>query len=223
MVEQAKSQDIIEITDAAVQKIHEIIKSRQRGDLAVRVLLRGRLPGGGFQSEFKFVGLEEAAEEDVIQDTGLFPLYFDPACADSISGAVVDFDEYRYSTGFHIDYPEQIADNPGAVTREWDDPVAAAVQTVIIDEINPGIMAHAGWVALLGVEEDRAFIEMGGGCQGCGLSDVTLKQGIERLIMERVPEIKKVIDTTEHAEGTNPYYAPADYGAEDETDSPLSS
>lgn len=212
---------IIEISDSAVKKIYGLIESRGRGKLAVRVILRGRMPGGGFQSEFKFVDLDEKGENDIVQETKDFPFYFDQECAESIQGARVDFDESKYSSGFNIDYPQQIADNPGAVEKEWSNPVAVAVQKVIIEEINPGVAAHAGWVDLLDVQEDIAYVEMGGGCQGCGLSDVTMKQGIERLIIDRVPQIATVVDTTEHAEGNNPYYTPAKGGEIDSSESPL--
>ena len=206
MAETTETQEIIEITPAAVDKIADLIASRKKGPLAVRVLLRGRLPGGGFQSEFKFVHLDDKSEDDVIQEAGPFLLYLDPATAESIRGALVDFDEERYSTGFHIEYPDQIAAYPEAVRKEFDDPVSQAVQKAINEQVNPAVAGHGGWVALLEVKDDTAYIEMGGGCQGCGLSFMTLKEGIERIIFENVPEIKEVLDVTEHAEGKNPYY-----------------
>lgn len=211
MRESNEVREVMQITDAAVAKIKELIDGRERGTLAVRVVLRGRLPGGGFQSEFKFVGLEDLTAEDIIQDTGQFRMYFDAKCAASIGGARVDFDERRYSTGFHIEYPEQIADNPASWRRkDWTDPIAQAVQRVIDEQINPGIAGHGGWAVLLDVQDGVAVIEMGGGCQGCGMSEVTLRQGIERLIMHHVPEIHTVLDQTEHEAGENPYYAQED-------------
>ena len=197
----------IEITPSAVDKIAELIAGRKRGPLAVRVVLHGRMPGGGFQSEFKLVPFEDQQEDDVMQDMGVFPVYLDPATAESIKGAKVDFDENRYSAGFHIIYPEQIAGNPKAIRKEWTDPTAIAVQQAIDSDINPSLAGHGGWVALLDVQDDSAFIEMGGGCQGCGLSEATLKQGIEQIILKKVPEIQKVLDVTDHAEGKNPYYS----------------
>jgi Fe/S biogenesis protein NfuA len=62
-------------------------------------------------------------------------------------------------------------------------------------------------VTLLDVKDDTAYVSMGGGCQGCGMADVTLRQGIETTILESVPEIRRVLDTTDHAAGTNPYFA----------------
>jgi Fe-S cluster biogenesis protein NfuA len=83
------------------------------------------------------------------------------------------------------------------------------VQRVIDDMINPGVAAHGGYVELLDFKDYTAYVRMGGGCQGCGAADVTLKQGISRLIQEEVPEVIEVLDATDHASGQNPYYAPA--------------
>jgi NFU1 iron-sulfur cluster scaffold homolog, mitochondrial len=83
------------------------------------------------------------------------------------------------------------------------------VQQVLDEMINPGVAAHGGFVELLDVQDDSIFIRMGGGCQGCGAADMTLKMGIERLIRENVPQVREILDTTDHASGRNPYYAAA--------------
>ena len=72
--------------------------------------------------------------------------------------------------------------------------------------INPGVASHGGFVELLDVQDDSIFIRMGGGCQGCGAADMTLKQGVERLIRENIPQVREVLDQTDHASGRNPYY-----------------
>ncbi|HUF93373.1 MAG TPA: NifU family protein [Candidatus Limnocylindria bacterium] len=81
------------------------------------------------------------------------------------------------------------------------------VQELIDTMINPAVAGHGGYVELIDVQESRVYLQMGGGCQGCGAADVTLKSGIERLIKEELPEITEVLDTTDHASGNNPYYA----------------
>jgi Fe/S biogenesis protein NfuA len=81
------------------------------------------------------------------------------------------------------------------------------VQELIDTMINPAVAGHGGYVELIDVQESRVYLQMGGGCQGCGAADVTLKSGIERLIKEELPEITEVLDTTDHASGSNPYYA----------------
>ena len=80
------------------------------------------------------------------------------------------------------------------------------VQDLVDTSINPAIAAHGGWVELLDVKDSVVYLQMGGGCQGCGAADITLKAGIERLIKEEIPEITEVLDTTDHAAGENPFY-----------------
>lgn len=82
------------------------------------------------------------------------------------------------------------------------------VQDLIDNMINPAVAGHGGWVELIDVQDKRIYLQMGGGCQGCGAADITLKSGIERLIKEELPEIEEVLDTTDHASGANPYYTP---------------
>ena len=89
------------------------------------------------------------------------------------------------------------------------DEIKKKVQGVLDGEINPAVAAHGGWVELIDVKKNEVFIRMGGGCQGCGMADVTLKQGVEKSIRQAVPEIGAIMDTTDHASGRNPYYAPS--------------
>ena len=83
------------------------------------------------------------------------------------------------------------------------------VQTILDNEINPAVASHGGWVELIDVQKNEVFIKMGGGCQGCGMADVTLKQGVAKSIRNAIPEIGAIMDTTDHASGRNPYYAPS--------------
>jgi Fe/S biogenesis protein NfuA len=82
------------------------------------------------------------------------------------------------------------------------------VQELIDTMINPAIAGHGGFVDLVDVQDNRVYLQMGGGCQGCGAADITLKSGIERLIKDELPEVTEVLDTTDHASGSNPYYTP---------------
>lgn len=83
------------------------------------------------------------------------------------------------------------------------------VQDILNKDINPAVAAHGGWIELIDVQKNEVFIRMGGGCVGCGMADVTLKQGVERTIREAIPEVGAIMDTTDHASGRNPYYSPA--------------
>ncbi|HMG35077.1 MAG TPA: NifU family protein [Blastocatellia bacterium] len=86
--------------------------------------------------------------------------------------------------------------------------VRRRVQQVLDEHINPGVGMHGGFVELLDVQDDNVFIRMGGGCQGCGAADITLRQGVERLIREFVPQVREIMDATDHAAGQNPYFSP---------------
>ena len=82
------------------------------------------------------------------------------------------------------------------------------VQELLDASINPAVAGHGGHVQLIDVKESVVYVQMGGGCQGCGMADVTLKAGIERMIKEEIPEVTEILDTTDHASGQNPYYSP---------------
>ncbi len=87
-----------------------------------------------------------------------------------------------------------------------EDPLAKAVQELLDQELNPAVASHGGYIGLLDVADGVAYVQMGGGCQGCGLAEVTLSQGVRTAILERFPELHDVVDTTDHAQGANPYY-----------------
>ena len=84
-----------------------------------------------------------------------------------------------------------------------------AIRDLLDREINPAVAAHGGFVELIEVKRNAVFLRLGGGCQGCGAADVTLKQGIEKAIRALAPAVGEILDTTDHAAGRNPYYAPA--------------
>ena len=88
------------------------------------------------------------------------------------------------------------------------DELRAKVQELIDTMVNPAVAGHGGFVELIDVQDNRVYLQMGGGCQGCGMADMTLKAGIERLIKEEIPEVTEILDTTDHAAGRNPYYTP---------------
>ena len=82
------------------------------------------------------------------------------------------------------------------------------VQELIDSMINPAVAGHGGFFELIDVQDNHVYLQLGGGCQGCGAADITLKSGIERLIKEEIPEVTEVLDTTDHGSGQNPYYTP---------------
>ncbi len=80
------------------------------------------------------------------------------------------------------------------------------VQAVLDQAVNPALAAHGGFARLVGVEESRVFVTMGGGCQGCAASAMTLRDGIRTMLMDALPEITDVVDATDHSAGENPFY-----------------
>jgi Fe/S biogenesis protein NfuA len=192
---------MINITAGAQQYISNLLADEERRGLALRLAITGRRPGG-FQYKLGFAREDEKAVDDVVVDGGSFKLFIDAESAPNLQGATLDFVEDGEQSGFKIDNP-----NSG-----WTDPKAIAIQQLLDEHINPAVADHGGYVVLLDVKDDIAYVALGGGCQGCGMADVTLKQGIEALITEEVPGIRQVVDTTDHASGTNPYYQPAKGG-----------
>ena len=186
---------MIEITDAAHQKLAEILDSREEEIVGLHLAIKGRGPAG-FDHSMQFVLAGEEPEDTVVSEDGELSIFVDQESVDDLKGAKIDF---VLATGsFDINNP-----NPPFV---WDDPLAQQVQDVLAGQINPSVAQHGGWVTLLNVKDDVAYIELGGGCVGCGMVDVTLKQGVEVAIKASVPEIVSVVDTTDHASGTNPYF-----------------
>lgn len=101
-----------------------------------------------------------------------------------------------------------IADKLKATT-ERSEQIRNRVQTLLTEEINPAVESHGGYVSLIDVQGNTIYIQLGGGCQGCGMAHITLKHGIEQAIRARIPEVGEILDTTDHASGANPYYAAA--------------
>lgn len=191
-----QTKELIKMSEKAREKFEEMIQDAERSDLAVRIRRQN------YQTQLMFAVPEDIEEGDLVQDAGSFKLILDPETAEVLEGAQLEFEE----GGFHI--TPAPGKNLFPKTKDWGEPNADAVQAVIDQQLNPGLASHNGWVKLLEVKEDTAYIEMGGGCRGCMHSYMTLKTTIESAIKENVPAIENVVDTTDHAGGTNPYYAP---------------
>lgn len=107
---------------------------------------------------------------------------------------------------------EHIRSNEPAVTDEFvksmppESAIRDKVKNLLETAINPALGMHGGFVELLDVKKNSVYLRLGGGCQGCGSANVTLKMGIEKAIREQIPEVGEVLDATDHASGRNPYY-----------------
>ena len=186
---------MITFTDAARGKVLELLAGEGRQGSALRFSISGRM-GGVFQYRLAFMKPEEREPGDVVADAGGFQVVVDARSAPHLAGTTVDYVEDPAQSGFKIDNPNPL----------WTDPLAAAVQRLLDDEINPALASHGGFAHLLDLREGVAYVELGGGCQGCGMAHVTLKRGIEARIREAVPEVTGVVDATDHSGGANPYF-----------------
>ncbi len=92
-------------------------------------------------------------------------------------------------------------------------PEALAVRSLLDEEVNPAIASHGGHISLIDIKNDIVYVRLEGGCQGCGMADVTLKQGVEEAVKRTLPSITAVLDVTDHAGGSNPYFQPGKGGA----------
>ena len=116
--------------------------------------------------------------------------------------------------GHYIPEVKAVKDYHDAIPKPGlDTPDGRAILQVLDERINPSIASHGGHISLIDVKDDRVYVRLEGGCQGCGMADVTLKQGVEVEIKNVVPSIIAVLDVTDHAEGSNPYYSPGKGGA----------
>ncbi len=126
---------------------------------------------------------------------------------DNMRGSVLDLGGDPVSPGLVLRNPNPATPPITDGDVELSGSIEERVQQLIELYINPSIAAHGGFVTLSGVDGDRALVELGGGCQGCGLAAMTLRQGIEASIKHHVPEIVEVVDVTDHSAGENPFFA----------------
>jgi Fe/S biogenesis protein NfuA len=189
---------MITLTPAARAKIETVRSKSGHPDACLRIAIAGRR-GGQFAYELDLLAPADAPAGDLVVETPDLRLLVDPGSAENLDGAVIDLDPTAVGGALQIQNP-----NEG-----WRDPVAARVQEVLDRQINPSVASHGGFVDLLEVRDGAAYVQLGGGCQGCAQVDVTLRQGIEVAIKAAVPQITQVIDITDHAAGMNPYFQPA--------------
>ena len=136
----------------------------------------------------------------------------------SVKQAAAMLDENGFGDFFYVEegyetVKEALKDSPYDIklfTTKEDPPEVQkeVIQNLLDFEVNPSVAAHGGFFTLLDVADNNVYVELGGGCQGCGMADVTLRQGVEKRMREVFPDMVELIDNTEHADGTNPYYSP---------------
>ena len=201
---------IVTVTPNAVAKVQEF---RQKVDDPEAQAMWVRITGvhrGEFTYDLALRPLDAAGPEDEVQHAGGLPVVVAGADAENLRGATIDWSDDLMAGGLTVSNPNR----PQVVTAaagngELEGDVETRVAQVIDRRINPAIAQHGGRAMLDRVEGQIAYVRLGGGCQGCGMATVTLDQGIESAILESVPEIRQVVDVTDHTAGENPYYQPA--------------
>ena len=158
--------------------------------------------------ELSLVSLSDKESGDVQVDGPGFPVLMKMGDSARLEGAVVDFVERVNESGFEVrlagsPQPAPLPRRNGAPKGE----IADRVQAVLDTQVNPAIAGHGGAILLVDVQDTEIFVQMSGGCQGCALSRMTLRQGVERMLRQAVPEITAVHDVTDHASGENPFFA----------------
>jgi Fe/S biogenesis protein NfuA len=176
-----------------------------------------------------------AREDDAVQDGGDLVIVIAGGSIEKLRGATIDWIETPLHSGFQVINPNKptafgalptlpMSMSPGPAAGfpgrppggsgrpapgTLDSELARRVIAVLDRDVNPNIAAHGGHAELAGIEGRTAYLRLGGGCQGCGMASVTLSQGIEIAITDAIAEIDEVVDVTDHASGTNPYFEAA--------------
>ena len=203
-----KSEPLLQITDGALREVAGLAARGNGGRLALWIEITG-VGADDFSYNLSLRPLAEAGTEDLVEEHGEVVVVVPAANIDQLRGATVDLVGDLSTGGLIVENPNTpspaVSDFP---ELELAGTVEERVSHVLSQQINPSIALHGGRAALVEVREKTAYLQMSGGCQGCGLAAVTLKRGIEAAIKQSVPEIADVVDITDHAAGLNPYYDP---------------
>lgn len=162
-----------------------------------------------FAYGLKLITDDEIVSDDVILDLEGLKVVIDPKSAPNLDGAELDYEDRIIRSGFKFDNPNkpEIPEIGSGERPDLQGDTAEKVQRLLDTELNPAVAAHGGQIRLTGVRDNKVYLSFGGGCHGCGMVDVTLKQGVEARIKELIPEVVSVVDTTDHSTGENPFYA----------------
>jgi Fe/S biogenesis protein NfuA len=195
---------ILTVTDAAIEKA---VMVRSREDEPERHALWVEVVGSGY--DLYLQPFADAPPDAHVQDHGRIAVVIPAESVDALRGATLDRQGDLLTGGLVLHTPTPASPAMGAPPEALEGPVAERVHRVLEEQINPAIAAHGGSAELVAVQEGIAYLRLGGGCVGCGMVAVTLTQGIETAILQMVPEVHSIVDVTDHAAGTNPYYEPA--------------
>ena len=194
---------VLSVTEDALDMILKLRDNEEgEGEFALSIEVTG-FRGPQFTYELAFVPLADKAENWVLERHGDLAVIFPNADTGKLDGATLELTEQ----GLAMNNPNSPAPPSfDAPKGDLTGPLVDRVQQVISEEVNPAIAMHGGGAELVAIDGTIAYLRLFGGCQGCGLAQVTLKQGIERILLESIPELSQVVDVTDHASGDHPYY-----------------
>ena len=195
---------VISISDEAREAVLGLRSEEDDAETLALWLEVNGTAGAEYSYDLYFQAAGDAGPDDVVESFAGLPVVIPESSVPRLTGAQLDVREGEMV----LANPNRPPAPPSAAPADADlsTPVAQAVLTVLENDVNPAIAAHGGMAQLVAVEDGTADLRLLGGCQGCGMASVTLTQGIQVAIQDAVPEIHSVVDVTDHASGTNPYF-----------------
>lgn len=203
----AADETILEVTAEALVKVFDVRSGEDDPDtLGLRVEIIGS-QGVDYTYDLSFETVADATDDDLIYHVGddELPIIIPANTIENLRGATLDLPSNPMQGGLVIRNPNRPNPLEGR-DIELSGSLEEKVAQLLNEQINPALAAHGGFAQLERVEDTEVFITMGGGCQGCSMSAVTLRDGITQMISDTIPEVTKVIDLTEHELGETPYY-----------------
>ena len=197
---------MISFTDHAANVLTTFLAGDPEPSQALRISVSGTKTAPRF--DLTLVEQSERTEEERSVKANGFKVLVREDDFALLDGATVDYVERVNESGFEVRPAKGKVPDPAAKRASAGEPtgeIADAVRAVLDSQVNPAIAAHGGMISLVEVEETDIYVEMTGGCQGCALSRMTLRQGVERMLREAVPQLTAVHDVTDHSSGENPY------------------
>jgi Fe/S biogenesis protein NfuA len=195
--------NILSIAGDALDMIRQL-RDQEPGDgeFALSIEVTG-FRGPQFSYELAFMALADKKDGWVEERHDGLAVIYPGDDREKLDGAALELTDQ----GLVMNNPNS-PDTPAmsAPSGDLEGPLVDQVQQVITEQVNPAIAAHGGGAELVSVDGTIAYLRLFGGCQGCGLAQVTLKQGIERILLESIDELTQVVDVTDHASGDDPYY-----------------
>lgn len=196
---------IVRVTDEAREKILELRAAEDDASaLGLRIEVTG-ISGADYTYDLSFEAVAEAGEADAVHTDGGLTVVVPDGSLDELGGATLDLPTVPGQGGLVLRNPNKPDPLVGKDLQLTGD-TAEKVSQLLEQQVNPALASHGGFATLVGVEGVDVYISMGGGCQGCAVSAMTLREGIERSIRENIPEVGKVVDVTDHDAGENPFY-----------------